>query len=218
MELLKMNSKQILELTRNEIRELVNIKTTVLEEIEFYDNNIKEVVKEQVNSYDLISKYKVVKEELEAEKTMVSDVYMFKLNKIESYNDLIDFRIERNRKFVKHNEKYDYYKKEISQVFNENNKNGKLKEFLQIKNIKITLEFYVNYTQKDIDNITKPFIDCLFYNVDTDDNNIKEINSKILKSSNKSEYILIKIESIKKIDIYSSSMLKEYNKNLSINA
>lgn len=210
MELLKMNSKQILELTRNEIRQLINIKTTVLEEIEYYDNNIKEVVKEQVSSFDLISKYKVVKEELEAEKTMVSNVYMLKLNKIESYNDLIDFRIEKNRKFVKHNEKYDCYKKEISKLFNENNKDGKLREFLEIKNIKITLEFYVNYTQKDIDNITKPFIDCLFFNTEVSDNNIKEVNSKILKSSNKSEYVLMKIETIRKIEIDSSTMLKEY--------
>lgn len=210
MELLKMNSKQILELTRNEIRQLINIKTTVLEEIEYYDNNVKEVVKEQVSSFDLISKYKVVKEELEAEKTMVSNVYMLKLNKIESYNDLIDFRIEKNRKFVKHNEKYDCYKKEISKLFNENNKDGKLREFLEIKNIKITLEFYVNYTQKDIDNITKPFIDCLFFNTEVSDNNIKEVNSKILKSSNKSEYVLMKIETIRKIEIDSSTMLKEY--------
>jgi len=210
MELLNMNNTEILNLMKSEISNLSNIKTSIIEEVETFDYNKKEVIIDYIDCSSLIKKAKQEKENYKNEASLVSNVYMFKLNKIESYNDLIDFWIEKNRKFVKHNEKYDYYKKEISKLFNVNNKNGKLTEFLEYKNIKINLEFYVNYRQKDIDNITKPFIDCLFYNVNTDDNNIKEINSKILKSSNKEEYILLKIERIKDLDLDYSLMLKEY--------
>lgn len=210
MELLKMNTKELLNLMREEINIINTCKTSVTEEVEHYDYDLKEVIKETVLSKDLIVNNKNNIVNLNNEQIKTSKIYMFKLNKIQSYNDLIDFWIVNNKKIVKHNEKYENYKSEITNLFKVNDIDGKLTNILQEKNIKLTVEFYVNYSQKDIDNISKPFIDCLFYNVSKSDNQIKEINSKILKSENKNEYILFKIESIKKIDLEYSEMLKEY--------
>lgn len=210
MELLKMSNQQIVNLMRKEIDVINSLKIPVIEVNKYYDYKNKEEVIDLMSSKELIRLHKEQKSLLDNEEIKYSKVYKFNTNKIESYNDLIDFWIIKNKKIVKHNTKYDNYKKEISKLFNVNNCDGQLKDFLEYNNIKVSLEFYVNYRQKDIDNITKPFIDCLFHNVNVSDNNIKEINSKVLKSESKSEYILFKIETINKKSMEHSFLLNEY--------
>lgn len=141
----------------------------------------------------------------ESEKDESSEIFLFNLDKIYSYND---FFASSNGKTY-YNSLRDKYKEEIKKEYLKNKDN--IDRFLRMERIEIEIDFIINYRQKDIDNITKPFIDIL-YNVAglKNDNNIyKIISSKSKNLDNNEEYILLRIKKILK-KCYEKSLMDEY--------
>ena len=202
-DLVMKESKEILEMIKEEYNKISNIRSTYYEEDFYYNNETKETEIVYTSSYDKI--IKAYKEKIEniTEEDIESRVYTFDVKKIHSYNDLFNLKIINNKVIIKHNDLYEDYKKELSELFDLNNSDGELKKFLLMDNIKICIEFHINYRQKDVDNITKPFIDCLFFNVGISDNRITEIyNSKKIKNEeNNEEFIKFKIKKMKREEL-----------------
>src|SRR5690606_2034792 len=118
-------------------------------------------------------------------------------SKIYNYNDLNDFWIEKvDGKFIKrikHNDNYNTYKNEINTKIENEYKD--LLEFLAHKKVRINVAFFINYDQKDLDNLTnglnqvltdilkdnydKAFIDSIFNAAGKSDNCIRKYTSEV---------------------------------------
>lgn len=137
-----------------------------------------------------------------------SDIYEFNVDKIYSFNDF--FKVNKNGKTY-YNDLRDKYKEEIKKEFN---KNLGIENFLKFEKIQIELDFIINYSQKDIDNITKPFIDILYNcaGLKNDNNICKLITTKHKNLESNEESIYVKIKKMNKKDIILS--LSDEYKNM----
>lgn len=182
IDLLNKTAKEMIELMRKEIEEINNMKTVVYEDVYVYNKESKKTEKVSVKSNDLI-----IKALMDKRKTnLTSNKYKFETSDILSYSDANIYHTIRvgnsYKKIVKHSEKYNKYAEEVSKFFNKNNNDGMLEFFLKQEKLMIIIEFNICNIKKDNDNVTKPFIDCLFYNVGENDNNTKRIYSSVKKS------------------------------------
>lgn len=142
-----------------------------------------------------------------------SKVYRLDVKKIRSYNELFELILSKNVKIVNHNKTYIEYTLEIMNELNRVDIEKELYEILNFKNIKIEIEFFINYTQKDLDNLTKPFLDSLFKYSNSSDNRMKELvysrNIKNIKDN--TEYIYIRARRLRFSDVLKSSLENKYN-------
>ena len=143
-----------------------------------------------------------------------SRVYMLKLPKIRSYNELFDLILAKGKKVVQYNDLYLEYTAQILNGLEKIDSQGEIKDYLQSRFLKINIEFFVNYTQKDTDNISKPFYDALCKYGNTSDNKLKSITSFKSFKNNESndEYILFTIEQITVDEIENSILRNDYIK------
>lgn len=171
-----------------------------------FDKEIKGIYKVSFSEKlkELIDNKILIDEEKEEE----TKIYKFNVNKIISYNEM--FTISNNKTF--YNEKRKSYENELNKEFKRNNQDFLLGEILKSEKVEIEIDFIINYTQKDIDNITKPFIDILYKSAELkNDNNIQKIISRKTKNEDSNEeFILIKIRKITKKE--NISLLEQFNK------
>lgn len=216
MELINMDVRQIIELSKKEINNILNIETLVFEEDERDDDFFE--FKSTINRKSLNEIVKVAKDkkwnDTFSDVKMFSRVFKFNVKKILGYNEIY-YKVDKNAHF---NNKYYEYREEIKKQITSD-----LIPFLNHKNVCLNISFFVNYTKKDLDNIEnvmeqilkanykKAFIDNLYCDQTGDDNMIKKINSEIF-STDGDEFILIKFETLTDQEIDQSLLLKEYNK------
>lgn len=119
----------------------------------------------------------------------ISDVFDFNVEKIYSFNDF--FQVNKQGKTY-YNDLRDKYRKEIE---NEYKRHKVIENFLRFERIQIELDFIINYSQKDIDNITKPFIDILYScaGLKNDNNVCRLITTKHKNYESNDESIYVKI-------------------------
>lgn len=182
------NGENAMDILREEVLKIHAIQSSCFIDETIYDKEVGKYVTYYIDGYEQIKQAKIEKAILNLPR-ILSKSYCFKVNKIVSYNETFD---EMNKK---HKQSYFDYKEEIKKLFEENDKDGLLTEFLSHKNILLNVEFYVNYSQKDLDNITKPFIDFLFANLkeNKNDNKVKKLYTEIIKSESKEEEIWFNI-------------------------
>lgn len=127
--------------------------------------------------------------------TTPTQVYKIKVDKIMSYNELFDVMVGKGAKNIQYNQKYLNYNKQIYDMLASIDKENTIKDTLNSRFLHIEVEFIVNYRQKDLDNILKPFIDALFKYGGVSDNKIKSIkHSGIYKNEiNNDEYIAFRL-------------------------
>ena len=143
-------------------------------------------------------------------------VYELNLEKIHSYNDLFELILSSGKKVVNYNEKYLKYVSEILSGLNNIDDDLNIKRMLKNRFLKIEVDFIINYTQKDLDNISKPFIDTLFKYGNTSDNKIKVLRMyNVYKNKiDNSEKILFKITPLTLDEIEESSLMNERLKQI----
>lgn len=131
-----------------------------------------------------------------------SEIFEFNLEKIYSFNDF--FQVNKSGKTY-YNELRDKYKEEIRKEYK---RNIGIENFLKFEKIQIELDFIINYRQKDIDNITKPFIDILYLcaGLKNDNNICKLITTKHKNLESNEEKIYIRLKKLSKSQINDSLM------------
>lgn len=211
-----MTVKEVNELSRRQLTEMMEIETLVFEEdekdVEFFEfyktierKSLNEIVKE-AKEQKLNDDFSDVK--------MFSKVFKFNVKKILGYNE-VHYKVDKVAYF---NQKYKDYRNEIKEQIQE-----EMKPFLNHKNVKVDISFFINYNQKDLDNLEyvieqvfkanykKAFLDSLYNDQDGDDNMIRKINTEMFKTDGE-EFILIKFETLTDREVYQSELLREYNK------
>lgn len=182
LELLNKTPKEMIELMRKEIDMINSMKVEPMEYVFLENKETKVREKVLVKSSELIIKALMEKRQ----RNVTSRKYSFKCNDVLSYSDANIYKTELTnngyKKTVKHSQKYNDYAKLVKDFFEDNNKDDMLSYFLKQEKLMIIIEFSLCNIQKDNDNVTKPFIDCLFFNVNRNDNNIKRIYSSVKKS------------------------------------
>lgn len=166
---------------------LSNVYTIEVPEIESY-NNLFTMVRNSKDYVDGINNLKNM-----AENGHSVDSLILKMNELINEDE-----IKNNVRFI-HNKRYNDYKKYLSGVFKSIDTDGNLKSILNHSFIEIDIHFSITYTQKDIDNIIKPFKDCLFFYANACDNNVKniKINTKVRRSKSKQESISFRARRLK---------------------
>lgn len=178
LDLLNMSSKEMIALMRKEIEQIVEMRTEPMEYIYIENKETKEKEKVLVKSSELVLKALSDKRQ----RNVTSKTYKLITDDILSYSEANNYNTSGNKIIVKHTKKYNEYAKIIKDFYDENNKDNLLEYFLKQEKIMIIIEFSLKNIQKDNDNVTKPFLDCLFFNVDKRDNRVKRIYSSVKKS------------------------------------
>jgi len=221
MELINLSSAQIFDLIKKEINEIKGTPSKVfVEKTGFESDNL-------VDAYELIEETKEIKYNNFFNTTKkISKIHKINVSKIHNYNDMNEVKIiKKDNKYIKvyeKNETYYKYYKEINESLS--NASDILDILTNSDYIKINLTFFINYTQKDLDNLEegfynvlvnnykKAFIDSIFNKIQRSDNCIKDINSKVCKNyESNDEYILLEVESLTQDEIDFSDMLRRYN-------
>lgn len=105
-------------------------------------------------------------DDVEIEESGFSRTFQLKVSKLLPYHDCYELKIDtRGKKHFYFTPEYNIYKEEIESQLRKFEED--LREYLptkleDIKKLKMKICFYVNYEQKDLDNIMKPFIDIFF--------------------------------------------------------
>lgn len=184
----------MLELMKMEVAEMATMKAPVFVE----DSPFVEDDKMFYNEHEIINyiKEKTIKENWEMARTV--GPVRIDLEKLETYPSLIDCRTG------KHKPIYKSYCKEVNEQLN---KHPDLLEILKEPNIKINLYFFVNFDQKDVDNLKnglneiinsnfdKAIIDILYYTAKKDDICLRKFYSEVWKNQEDStEHFIIEVE------------------------
>ncbi len=209
-----MSAIEVLKLSRMEINNLIDLDTLVFEEDErdneFFEYN-KTLERKNLKEISKVAKESIFADDFNDCK-MISKVFKFNVKKILGYNE-VHYKVDKVAYF---NTKYKEYRNEIKEQIDKD-----MIPFLNHKNVKIDISFFINYQQKDIDNIEyvidqvfkanykKAFLDSLYSDQNGDDNMIKKINTEIFKSDG-DEFILIKFETLTDKEISQSTLLKEF--------
>lgn len=214
IDLLNKTPKEMIQLMRKEIEEINNMKSVICEDVYVYNKETKKNEKVTVKCCDLI-----LKALAEKRKTNIASVkYKFECDEVLSYSDANIYTTKNigNRyiKTVKHSEEYNKYSDKIAKIFNEKDKDGMLSFFLKQEKLMIIIEFNICNIKKDNDNVTKPFIDCLFYNVGKNDNNVKRIYSSVSKSYTGKDYVEFQIVRLSDKDWESGIFIEEASYNI----
>lgn len=198
--------RDIMELIKQEINEIISMPCVVLQE-DLTENNNRELV----DAKKLIEKVKL--EKAEDEQVLKSDLIKIDVSKIYTYNLLITNH--------KHNEIYDVYKKEIIPQLSCSNIPEILSDVRY--DIKVNILFQTNYAQKDLDNVEELFlkiffsnykkaiIDMLFYTANRSDNCLKSLMTEVVNVPGEAEKIYIEVEQIPRHLKGVSNLIKKYN-------
>lgn len=152
-----------------------------------------------------------------------SKIFKIELSKILTFNEQHKANYTDNKKNVEYTKEFYNYKQEIFELLhnykndlikiinNKNNKNNKLKLYI---------DFQVNNSSKDLDNIFKPFIDVLFMFLgdNYNDNQIAQISTnrnKITGTKYNNETIYFYFENICEKEIIEQDLSYMYEKQKS---
>lgn len=193
MELFNKTPSEMLELMKSEIKKITEMKTPILNEQAFIEDDIMFYDEVEIIKY---IKEKTIKENWDLARTV--GPYKINVEKLETYPNLIDCRTG------KHKPRYAEYIKEVT---NQLKKHEDLIQILKEPNIKISLYFFVNYNQKDLDNLSnamkeainlnfdKSIIDMLYFSTSKDDISLRKYYSEVWKNEqDSSEYFIIEVE------------------------
>lgn len=209
IDLLNKTPKEMIQLMRKEIELINSMKSDVYEDVYIENKETKRREKVMVKSSDLILKALSEKNK----KNLTSVKYVFEAGDVLSYSDANIYSTKETSngylKTVKHSKQYNEYASKVSEFFNEKNNDGMLEFFLKQEKLMIIIQFNITNIKKDNDNITKPFIDCLFYNVKCNDNNIKRIYSSVKKSYTGKDFIEFQLIKMKESDWESGLFVEE---------
>lgn len=200
IDLLNKTPEEMMTLIRSEIAIINSIKPVVTEEVYIENKETKRREKIIVKSSDLILKALMEKRETNT----TSRVYDFEFDDVLSYSEANDYNLVKVKdkfiKTVKHSKKYIEYREEIKEIFEDENFDGMLSYFLKHDRLMLIIEFSLKNIQKDNDNVTKPFVDCLFFNVDKNDNAVKRIYSSVKKSEINKDTVSFQLVKLKHSD------------------
>lgn len=221
MELSSLTSLEVLELIKLEVLKLKGIPTKVYTEKTGFESD------NEVDAFELIEESRTRKYNNFFNTTKkISKIHKIAVSKIHNYNDMNDLKIiKKADKYIKVYEKNDTYIKYSNEISKSlENANDILEILKESDYIKLNITFFVNYTQKDLDNLEegffnvlvnnykKAFIDSLFNKVQRSDNCVKDIHCKIAKNhESNQEFILLEVESLTQDEIDYSDMLKRFN-------
>lgn len=191
-----MSSKETIALMRSEIADINSMKTEPVEWVYVKNEETKRVEKTLVRCSDMIinslSEKRVT--------NITSKKYTFETSYVLPYSEANTYGNVGGKFTVKHTAKYNTYAHDVKRWFDKENGDGMLKYFLSQNKIMIIINFKLVNIQKDLDNVTKPFLDCLFFNVDKNDNRVKRTLSNVEKSHDKHDHIEIQIIKLKEED------------------
>jgi hypothetical protein len=179
-----------------------------------YDENSQKAVSDVYNEREMINLAKDrLKNEMEFEKRLKSwnekvPIYFVSIPSL-TYSQCNNIFLSKGKKEVKWTNLYWEYRKELFKQLKENNL---IKIPDQIKFLRIDLEIFISYSQRDADNIEKPFIDRLFEYIGRDDNCIKCITktNAIKVDEKKEEGVYFKITGMNERDFTNSRLSVQY--------
>ena len=129
------------------------------------------------------------------------------------YSNCLDMFLSKGRKEFKWSKSYCEYSNNLHRLLKEN-KVVRIPE--EIKHLHIDLEIMVSYSQRDLDNVEKPFIDNLFNYLKRDDNCLKSLEKvNILKVDEKwQEGYYFKIQGITEEGFTKSRLSTKYENQI----
>lgn len=161
-------------------------------------------------------------QDIEIDTEGFSKTIQIKVDKLLPYHDCYDMRIDsRGKKHFKFTNDYNIYKEQIENQLRKHEEY--LREYLptkkqDIKKLKMKICFYVNYEQKDLDNIMKPFIDIFFRffgdRKDFDDSqlwSIECVKRKTAGTSMKHERIFFEFKKMTETRLEEDDLIHRYN-------
>lgn len=197
MDILKLDSVEILELIRKEIEEIKSIKVPFFVSPKGFEDIHEDyqLFEEPSILSDKMVDHNLMMKELKAsgdEEQRFSEEGVLSVDKIEGYNNLID-----NITHSKTNLYYDYFDKISNQI----KQNKSAIEIMQNSEfIGIELKFYIDNKQKDLDNISYGFDEVFsLFNFTFKENKTKGIIDSISKTSKINDVKIYEINTKKKI-------------------
>lgn len=140
-------------------------------------------------------------------KSSESFTFTFNIEKVVSYNKVFKATTRNGIFCAVYTQEYFEYKNKIAKLYENIDYLNNLTKFLSKPAIKLTMHFYINDKRKDLDNITKPFLDALFdkakkINKKANDNCVFElvVRKKIVYDEEDKIVIKVKVLTIEEIE------------------
>lgn len=205
-----------------ENKDTLNANLLLIDRINAQENIINTLIKEKD---DLM--YQIFKLSDYYKKSNENKVFKIEVSRILTFNEQHKANYSEKVKRVDYTEAFNLYKNEIfsklialqDDLFNSINTKD-----CDFKKVRLNIDFHVSNTNKDLDNIFKPFIDILFMFLnencknysDNQINQIKTNRNKISGTINNSESIYFYFEKITEKEMIESDLSYLYQEQIDI--